>query len=144
VHTETNASGTSILSLLEMYRREMVVLRERILDASSSRDGELLSVVTRDEVRILRKHRGGFRAAISKTVEAAHVGFLGIGRLIAVALRTQPWLEIWDAGEPLVLVAATELPGIPTCMLATEDRIVLGLETGDLIFLRLLNARNTL
>jgi hypothetical protein len=63
------------------------------------------------------------------------VVFLGRGELLGVIYPEEPWIEVWGVKKDLPTVAAAELPGLASCIGARASRLVVGLESGELLSL---------
>ena len=70
----------------------------------------------------------------SRDIAAEKVVFLGT-TLLAVALRGEPWLELWQLSDGMPTVAAEYVPSPITALCATGKVVAAGLRSGELLVL---------
>jgi hypothetical protein len=87
-------------------------------------------------VEIRRRIGHEWQRIYDRKMSAEFVAFLGDERLLAVVPQGARWLEIWQVAHGLPTVAAIDLPGEVSCFSARDDRLVVGLRSGDLMSLR--------
>jgi hypothetical protein len=134
---ESDAVGGKklVLSLVSGINEEQVVLTsdEQIYDVAVSRDGATVGTCG-ESVQLLRQVGGKWSVVYQRNTPAERVAFLGSREdLIAVALREEAWLEIWDTSPGLPTVAAIELGAKLSCISTLDDWIVAGFRSGNLM-----------
>ena len=139
IHVETRRQDMqTVLSLFRASGRERVVFRGDIVDFDSSPDGNALCLADQNQVRVFhRRHLPWFGRGPAKATPVTQVAFVGGSNLLAVALRFEPRIEVWQVARGFPVAAGIELPDYATCLAANSVLIGVGLRSGDVLSMRL-------
>ncbi len=96
---------------------------------------EFIAVAT-TTTRVFARHDEEWLPCYERSTQASHLAFLD-GRLLAVILAGEPWLEIWRIEVGLPTIAAIELLAQPECLTSRDYSLVVGLRSGELMSLTL-------
>lgn len=129
--------GLSVLTLVATPGQETIMWQSTrgLSDVAVSSDGSLLCLAGR-ELEVWQPSEGTWVCKHHRPEPVQQVAFLENGKLLAVVLRNEPWLEIWRVADGLPKLAAHELPRPATLLSCRGDAVVVGFRSGELMSLR--------
>jgi len=130
-------ASQTVLELVIGRGREIRVLTtpQYVTDISVNDGGDTICLAGRS-VKVFQYAGGELVERYSRDVAAHKVVFVG-SALLAVALSSEPWLEVWQLSDGLPTVGAQFAPSPITALCAQRNIVAAGLGSGELLVLEL-------